>query len=95
MDPKLEYSHDPIEIARRVEDKKYHNYLRDFVYGAIDGTVTKFAVVSGVASAQLVPLGTGDTLDRRNCRRAGLYCWSIAQGPCSRIIHGTKFSYQG
>lgn len=31
------------------------SYLSDFVYGAIDGTVTTFAVVSGVAGAQLSP----------------------------------------
>jgi VIT1/CCC1 family predicted Fe2+/Mn2+ transporter len=32
-----------------------HNYLRDFIYGGIDGSVTTFAVVSGVAGAQLSP----------------------------------------
>ncbi len=30
-----------------------HSYLRDFIYGAIDGAVTTFAVVSGVAGAGL------------------------------------------
>jgi VIT1/CCC1 family predicted Fe2+/Mn2+ transporter len=30
-----------------------HSYLRDFIYGAIDGAVTTFAVVSGVAGADL------------------------------------------
>jgi VIT1/CCC1 family predicted Fe2+/Mn2+ transporter len=33
-----------------------HNYLRDWIYGGIDGSVTTFAVVSGVAGAQLSPL---------------------------------------
>ncbi|MSU56322.1 MAG: hypothetical protein EXS51_03380 [Candidatus Taylorbacteria bacterium] len=30
-------------------------YLREFVYGAIDGTVTTFAIVSGVVGANLSP----------------------------------------
>ena len=30
-----------------------HSYLRDFIYGAIDGVVTTFAVVAGVAGAGL------------------------------------------
>lgn len=55
MESELEHSHEPEEIARRVQGKTQHSYLRDFVYGAIDGTVTTFAVVSGVAGAGLDP----------------------------------------
>ena len=29
------------------------NYLRDWIYGCIDGSVTTFAVVTGVLGAQL------------------------------------------
>jgi vacuolar iron transporter family protein len=49
----LQHGHSPDEIHERLAQPKGHSYLRDFVYGAIDGTVTTFAVVSGVAGAEL------------------------------------------
>jgi VIT1/CCC1 family predicted Fe2+/Mn2+ transporter len=52
---KLEHQHDPESIRQRIRGAARHSYLRDFVYGAIDGTVTTFAVVSGVAGAGLNP----------------------------------------
>ena len=49
----LEHSHEPEQIAERLKSATQHSYLRDFVYGATDGIVTTFAIVSGVAGAQL------------------------------------------
>ena len=51
----LEAAHTPGLIRSRLQNKTGHSYLKDFVYGAIDGTVTTFAVVSGVAGADLAP----------------------------------------
>jgi VIT1/CCC1 family predicted Fe2+/Mn2+ transporter len=54
VDPRhLEHSHHPFEIAQRLREGPRISYLRDWVYGGIDGTVTTFAVVAGVAGAAL------------------------------------------
>lgn len=49
----LSLTHTPEAIQRRLRYGMSHTYLRDFIYGAIDGIVTTFAVVSGVAGAGL------------------------------------------
>lgn len=50
---KLEHSHDPAKIAARLKDGHKPSYLRDFIYGGIDGAVTTFAIVAGVVGASL------------------------------------------
>lgn len=49
----LKAAHTPKAVRERLQKGPAHSYLRDFVYGAIDGAVTTLAVVSGVAGAQL------------------------------------------
>jgi len=49
----MEHSHDPIEIAKRLEKGPSVNYLRDWIYGGIDGAVTTFAIMAGVVGAEL------------------------------------------
>jgi VIT1/CCC1 family predicted Fe2+/Mn2+ transporter len=46
-------SHTPDAIRQRLSEQRTPSYLKDAIYGAIDGAVTTFAVVSGVAGAGL------------------------------------------
>ncbi|MEZ5139965.1 MAG: VIT1/CCC1 transporter family protein [Acidimicrobiales bacterium] len=52
-DDLLRSEHTPGAVADRLAQGPGRSHLRDFVYGAIDGTVTTFAVVAGVAGADL------------------------------------------
>ncbi len=47
----MEHGHSAEEIERRIGAASNGSYLRDFVYGGIDGTVTTFAIVAGVQGA--------------------------------------------
>ena len=48
-----DHQHTPEAIRLRLAEGTQHSYLRDWVYGGIDGAVTTLAVVSGVAGAEL------------------------------------------
>lgn len=52
-DSNLKAEHSPAAIADRLAGDPKHVYLRDFVYGSIDGLVTTFAIVSGALGAGL------------------------------------------
>lgn len=63
----LEEEHSPRAVKARLGSSTSPSYLRDFVYGAVDGAVTTFAVVAGVAGARLdetvvIILGTANLL---------------------------------
>jgi vacuolar iron transporter family protein len=45
--------HTPRAVSRRLGQRPSPSYLHDFIYGAVDGAVTTFAVVAGVAGAEL------------------------------------------
>jgi VIT1/CCC1 family predicted Fe2+/Mn2+ transporter len=51
----VEPEHTPEAIAARLAQPPGISYLRDWVYGGIDGSVTTFAVVTGVSGAELAP----------------------------------------
>jgi vacuolar iron transporter family protein len=52
-DSSLEHSHDPAHIAERLAQGPAPSYLRDWIYGGIDGAITTFAIVSGVVGADM------------------------------------------
>lgn len=49
----LEHDHSADAISERLAKGASPNYLRDWIYGGIDGAVTTFAIVAGVVGAQL------------------------------------------
>jgi VIT1/CCC1 family predicted Fe2+/Mn2+ transporter len=53
QDRHLEHSHDPKQIAERLKRGPSVSYLRDWVYGGIDGAITNFAIVAGAVGADL------------------------------------------
>jgi VIT1/CCC1 family predicted Fe2+/Mn2+ transporter len=50
-----DHDHHPEAIRERLANPPEVSYLRDWVYGGIDGSVTTFAIVSGVIGAHLAP----------------------------------------
>lgn len=50
---KQEHGHSPEEIAERLSAPPTGAYLKDMIYGGIDGAVTTFAIVAGVEGAGL------------------------------------------
>ena len=49
----LHAEHTPAAIENRLQERTRHSYLRDGVLGAIDGTVTTFAIVAASSGAGL------------------------------------------
>jgi len=51
----MEHKHTQEAIRERLAASPRQSYLRDWVYGGVDGVVTTFAIVSGVVGARLSP----------------------------------------
>lgn len=80
----MEHGHSPDEVANRISGSPHRSYLRDTVYGAIDGAVTTFAIVAGVAGAGLSPsiiiaLGMANVLADGFSMAAGNYSGTKAE----------------
>lgn len=79
-----DHGHSPEEIADRIGAPPGRGVLRDVVYGAIDGSVTTFAIVAGVAGAGLSPvvivaLGLANVLADGFSMAAGNYSGTKAE----------------
>lgn len=79
-----EHDHSPQAIAERLAKGPTANYLRDWVYGGIDGTVTTFAAVAGVLGAELsaaivIILGLANLLADGFSMAAGNYSGTKAE----------------
>lgn len=53
MTMQLEHDHSEGAIRRRLAEERRPNYVRDWIYGGIDGAITTFAIVAGVIGAAL------------------------------------------
>ncbi|WP_299643907.1 VIT1/CCC1 transporter family protein [uncultured Ruegeria sp.] len=79
-----DHGHSPQEIAERINAPPGRGVLRDVVYGGIDGSVTTFAIVAGVAGAGLSPfvivaLGLANVLADGFSMAAGNYSGTKAE----------------
>ena len=80
----LEHEHSPEAIRQRLAEGPSSSYLRDWIYGGIDGAVTTFAIVSGVEGAALSPkvvviLGLANLLADGFSMAAGNYSGTRAE----------------
>ena len=74
----VEHGHTQAEIEARLDAPSVGGHLRDAVYGGIDGAVTTFAIVAGVAGADLshqviIALGVANVLADGFSMAAGNY----------------------
>ncbi|WP_299988358.1 VIT1/CCC1 transporter family protein [uncultured Ruegeria sp.] len=79
-----EHGHSQQEISDRINTPPGRGVLRDVVYGGIDGSVTTFAIVAGVAGAGLSPfvivaLGLANVLADGFSMAAGNYSGTKAE----------------
>ena len=51
MAAQINHEHSTQAIRERLEEDNEGSYLRDWIYGGIDGAVTTFAIVCGVVGA--------------------------------------------
>ncbi|WP_292288211.1 VIT1/CCC1 transporter family protein [Marivita sp.] len=86
-----DHGHSQTEIEARIDAPAGRGYVRDIIYGGIDGSVTTFAIVAGVAGAGLSPwviiaLGVANVLADGFSMAAGNYSGTKAELDDSRRL---------
>ena len=92
---RADHAHTRTAIRARLAGKPPQSYLRDWVYGGIDGAVTTFAVVSGVVGAQLSPriilvLGAANLVADGFSMAAGNYLATRAEHEERRYVEAVE-----
>ena len=90
--PSLDHDHTPQAIALRLQQVNQHGMLGDFVLGAVDGTVTTFAIVAGVAGAGL-SVGAALVLGLANVLADG-FSMAVGQYLKTRADHEVVAKYR-
>ncbi|WP_439139057.1 VIT1/CCC1 transporter family protein [Roseicyclus sp.] len=90
-----EHGHTASEIAARIAAPAGRGDLRDVVYGGIDGAVTTFAIVAGVAGADLpteviIALGVANLLADGFSMAAGNFTGTKAEAEDARRLAGIE-----
>lgn len=90
-----EHGHSRAEIEKRLAAPAGRGHLRDAVYGGIDGAVTTFAIVAGVAGAGLSPfvivaLGLANVLADGFSMAAGNYSGTKAELDDARRLRAVE-----
>ncbi|MBF9058970.1 hypothetical protein HKCCSP123_07205 [Rhodobacterales bacterium HKCCSP123] len=88
---KPEHGHSQAEVEARISAPSGRGYLRDMIYGGIDGAVTTFAIVAGVAGAGLstgviLALGIANLLADGFSMAAGNYSGTKAERDDTRRL---------
>lgn len=90
-----EHGHSAAEIHKRLSEPGGRGHLRDAIYGGIDGAVTTFAIVAGVAGAGLSPfvivaLGLANVLADGFSMAAGNYSGTKAELDDARRLRAVE-----
>lgn len=93
-----DHGHTEEQIQLRLNGARKHSLLRDFVYGAIDGTITTFAIISGVAGAGMsqsviVTLGLANVLADGFSMAASNYVATRSEQQNHRHLRATELRH--